>query len=159
MKARSKVARARAPKESPPERAPKLVYTQAPILLGRLITKEEGGFRVALGSVERVLAIDPAVDPALLDDAISSGARVIVDSETTSIVGVVTTRRGVEIDRDDRVKARVRSFEIDAKEEVLLKVPGAFVRALGHEVEIYGDRVLTRARNMAKILAAMIKLN
>ena len=53
----------------------------------------------------------------------------------------------------------MKALEIDAEEQVLFKVPGAFFRAKAREVEVYGERVITRARNLAKILAAMIKLN
>jgi hypothetical protein len=143
--------------ESP---TPRLVYTHAPVLLGRLIAPHPDGWRVDLGTVQRVVAVDESVDVALLDEAARHGARVIVDAaDEPVIVGVVATRRAVTIDREGRVDEDLRSFEVRAEERVLLKVPGAFVRAKERAVEVYGDRVLTRARDLAKILAAMIKLN
>ncbi|HJL19798.1 MAG TPA: hypothetical protein RMH99_29310 [Sandaracinaceae bacterium LLY-WYZ-13_1] len=160
-------ARAKTESEAPEETrreesepAPRLVYTQAPVLLGRLLERLDGGrWRVDLGAVERALPVDEAVDPALLDEAAAQGARVLVDGSAPSIVGVVATRRGLTIDREGRLRERLRSVELEASEQVLFKVPGAFVRAKAREVEVYGDRVLTRARDLAKVLAAMIKLN
>src|SRR5690606_34097664 len=100
---------------------------------------------------------DESVDPALLDEAHATGARVLVEAGgTPSIVGVVATRRALTLDREGRVTAEVTSLEVSAQEQVLLKIPGAFVRAKAREIEVYGERVLTRARNLAKILAAMI---
>ncbi len=142
------------------EPSPRLVYTQAPVLLGRLIEAAGEGWRVDLGAVEREVDVDPSVDPKLLVDAARRGSRVLVDATGVPlIVGVIATQRALVIDSDDRVEAEVRSFRVDAEEEVLLKTPGAFVRAKARAVELYGDRVLTRARDLAKILAAMIKLN
>jgi hypothetical protein len=138
----------------------RLVYTQAPVLLGRLVERVEGGWVVDLGAVRREMACDESVDPALLDEAHETGARVLIDaSAAPAIVGVVATRRGLSLDRDGRVSAKVKALEISAEEQVLLKVPGAFIRAKAREVEVYGERVITRARDLAKILAAMIKLN
>lgn len=146
--------------EAEAPRPRKLVYTNAPVLLGRLLGRDLDGWRVDIGTIERTAVADSAVDPSLLAEALESGARVLVDASADPvIVGVVMTRRALEIDRVGDVKTRVRTFEIDASESVLLKVPGAFVRAKARQVEVYGDRVLTRARDLAKILAAMIKLN
>lgn len=144
-----------------PEAAPRLVYTQAPVLLGKLLEPAEGGrWRVDLGAVQRDLAVDESVDPVLLDEAHAAGARVLVDAAgEPTIVGVVATRRALTVDPEGRVEHSVRSLKVTAEEEVLLRVPGAFVRAKAREIEVYGDRVLTRARTLAKVLAAMIKLN
>jgi hypothetical protein len=136
----------------------RLVYTHAPVLLAKLVRKTERGWIVDLGTIEKEIPIDASVDPALLDEAFAIGARVLVDGGA-SIVGAVATRRAMSIDPDGRVSAKVKSLEVVAEDQVLLQTPGAFVRAKAREVEIYGDRVMTRARDLAKILAAMIKLN
>ncbi len=141
-------------------REPRLVYTQAPVLLGRLVERCESGWVVDLGALRREVSVDESVDPALLDEASETGARVLVDATgAPAIVGVIATRRSLSLDREGRVSAKVKALEIDAEEQVLLKIPGAFFRAKAREVEVYGERVITRARNLAKILAAMIKLN
>lgn len=157
-RSKSSLPRGASRDEAAPE--PRLVYTQAPVMLGRLIERGERGWVIDLGALRREVSVDESVDPALLDEAHETGARVLVDaSASPSIVGVVATRRGLSLDREGRVSAKVKALEIDAEEEVLLKVPGAFIRAKAREVEVYGERVITRARNLAKILAAMIKLN
>ncbi|MBZ0117880.1 MAG: hypothetical protein K8H88_12835 [Sandaracinaceae bacterium] len=140
--------------------SPKLVYTQAPVLLGKLAERTSEGWLVDLGAVRREVGADASVDPVLLDEALARGSRVLIDaSGEPCIVGVVMTARAITIDPQGDVRASVRSFAVEAQDEVVLKVPGAFVRAMGREVEVYGERVVTRARHLAKILAAMIKLN
>jgi hypothetical protein len=42
---------------------------------------------------------------------------------------------------------------------VLARTGGAFVQVKDDEAEVYGTRVITRAREVAKILARMISLN
>ncbi len=154
------IEKKRAKKTAPASEPARLVYTQAPVLLGRLLERCEAGWLVDLGALRREIPLDPSVDPALLDEAFQTGARVLVSGgEAPSIVGVVATRRSLAIDREGNVKAAVKSLEVTADEQVLLKIPGAFVRAKAREVEVYGERVITRARNLAKIIAAMIKLN
>lgn len=144
----------------PTEAPSRLVYTQAPVLMARLLERTDAGWRVDLGTLEREVPVDPSVDPELLDEAHQIGARVLVDaSGEPVIVGVVATRRAVTIDPEGRVDASVRSFRVSADDEVLLRSPGAFFRAKARRAEVYGERVLTRARDVAKILAAMIKLN
>lgn len=142
------------------ESSPKRVHASAPIQLALLLDPVEGGWRARIGATERELAVDPSVDPALLEEARELGARVVVDASAEPvIVGVLSTRRAVTIDREGCVHAEVERFEIDAREEVLLKTPRAYIRAKAQDVEVYGGQVLTRAREVAKVLAAMIKLN
>ncbi|MDY7231167.1 hypothetical protein [Hyalangium rubrum] len=140
--------------------APKPSVTLPAMSLGRLVAREGEGWRVRIGAAEHVLPVDASVDPALLDEALASGARVVVDgSETPIIAGLLATQRALPIDRQGAVNARVRSFSVTAEEKALLRVPGAFLQIMPAEVELYADRVLTRAREMAKILATLIKLN
>jgi len=150
----------RAIKEPKSPSARKLVYTQAPVTLGRLVEPTDVGWRVAIGGAERELAVDECVDPALLEEAFVSGARVVIDnSEAPAIVGVIATQRALVVDRDGDVRAKVRNFVVDSREELLLKTRGAFIRARAAEVEVYGTRLIHRARDLAKIMGAMIKLN
>ncbi|HEX8699679.1 MAG TPA: hypothetical protein VF815_12625 [Myxococcaceae bacterium] len=131
-----------------------------PMSLGRLVAREGAEWRVRIGTVEHVLPVDASVDPALLEEALSTGARVVVDAvEAPVIAGLLATQRAVPVDREGRVNASVRSFTVTAQEKALLRVPGAFLQVTAAEVELYADRVLTRAREMAKILSTLIKLN
>lgn len=142
-------------------RPARLVYTQAPVQLGRVVAKEPEGWRVAIGHEERLLPAEESVDPALLAEAVVSRARVVIDMAGAApvIVGVVSTRRALTIEPDGRVEAEVKEISVTAHERILLRVPGAFVRVTGQEVELYANKVLTRARELAKVLAAMIKMN
>lgn len=143
-----------------PSSAPRVVYVQAPVLLGTLLGTDGAGWLTRFGGTERVLLAERCVDPALLDDALQRGARVLVENgEDPVIVGVVATQRALVIDVQGSVDAEVERFKISARHEVLLKTPGAFLRARRRELEVYGDKVLTRGRELAKILAAMIELN
>jgi hypothetical protein len=97
----------------------RVVYTEPPILLAKVIGEEEGGFRIQVGSRDHVVACDASVDPAIVRAAIASGARVVLERvPELSIVGALQTAQ-----------------------------------------TLTGDRVLTRARRVAKTLAAMIELN
>ena len=140
--------------------APRVVYVQAPVLLGTLIRKDEEGWWVRFGGRERILEAEPCVDPALLEHALEREARVIIDqSDEPLIVGVVATQRSLVIDEHGCVDAEVERFRLSAQREVLLKTPGAFLRAKGRELEVFGNKVLTRGRELAKVLAAMIEFN
>ena len=72
---------------------PRLVFTQAPILLAKLLapTPDADGWRVRIGSVERTLAADDCVDPVLLRDAAMRGARLIVDATDVQTDGMTST--------------------------------------------------------------------
>ncbi len=138
----------------PPRRVPE---PPAGIQLGRAIARQGQAFRVRVGGFERELSLDAAVDPALLDEAIASGARVVVEGDV--IVGALTTARAVLIGRDGGVDAQVARFQVTAKDELTLRSAGAFVLLRGGEVELFGNRVLTRARELVKLLGRMVKVN
>jgi len=101
------------------------------------------------------------VDPALVEDARAQGARVLIDAAGSEalIVGVVLTARPVVIDREGDIRATARRIVLSASREVLAKTAAAFVQVKDDEVEVYGTRVITRAREVAKVLARMISLN
>src|SRR3954468_10416162 len=80
------------------------------VALGVVLGEAGGGrWRVRAGGVERLLAADASVDPALLREAAASGARVVLDagSEAAVIAGVLATQRALTIDRDGAVTAEV----------------------------------------------------
>jgi hypothetical protein len=139
---------------------PRVVYTQAPVLLGRLLERDGERWRVHAGGRDVWLEADASVDPALLEGAAASGARVVIEQAPEPlIVGVVSTGRALGIDRDGAVVAEVERFSITARREVLLRTPGAFLQARGRQLELFGDEVLARGRDLFKVLAAMIRLN
>lgn len=145
--------------------APRVVYTQAPVQLGVLVGRGEGegSWRVRAGFVEHLAQCDASVDPALLDEACASGARVVLDASTTAgalvIVGTLAVSRALTVSREGDVDAQVRSLKIAAQTEALVQTPHAFLRLQGDEVELFGGRVLTRARELLKLLGRMVKVN
>lgn len=130
------------------------------VLLATVLAEEPQGWRVRIGTREQVLPLEPSVDPALVREAMEEGARVLVEgSEPPVVVGVVQTSRALRVDRQGAVKAEVERFFIHARLGATLKTSAAFLRVKGSEAELYGHRVITRAREVAKILARMISLN
>lgn len=141
-------------------REARVVYTQAPVLLGKLRGRTGDRFSVDLGGRPRALAADPSVDPALLAEALEKGSRVVIDNtQEPLIVGVVATSRTVEIDRKGDLIAKVRRLSLEVQRDALIKSPAAFLRIGTRDIELYAGQVLTRARGAARILAKMVKLN
>ncbi len=138
----------------------------ASLVVGRLPSgapSSPGGKRwtVRVASTDYRATLDPAVDPALLKEAAERGAALLLDWNAGApvVLGVLATQRTVNIDQAGRVDVEVTSFRIAAKKKVVLSVAGAFVQLADREAEVYGTRVLVRARELAKTLAAMVSFN
>src|SRR5512132_3745990 len=89
-----------------------------------LAEEPEGRWRVRAGGTERVAAADPAVDPALLREAIGTGARVVLETPPDGeaiVAGVLATARALTIDRSGAVEATLRRLSLSATEEALLR--------------------------------------
>lgn len=142
------------------EPGPRVVYARPPVLLATVVERAEDGWRVRIGTQEQIAGTHDAVDPALIDDAIGTGAPVVIDNGTEPrIAGVLLTSRPLTIDRDGSVLAKVKRLVVEAEEEALFKTSRAFVQVTAREVELYGVRVAARARDVVKLLGAMVKLN
>lgn len=161
MKPASQRARRSAAKRSPPAPAAKAQpLPTGAVLLATVLAEEPGGWRVRIGAQERVVPLDASVDPALVREALADGTRVLLEAgDSPVVVGVVQTSRVLRVDRRGGVDASVERFQVQARQGVTLKTAAAFMQVKGAEVELYGTRVLTRAREVAKILARMINLN
>jgi hypothetical protein len=137
----------------------------APASLGLAVVvgaAPDGRWRVRAGGADVVADADPAIDPALLREAIATGARVVLEvapGVPPVIAGVLATARALTIDRSGAVEAEVRRLALTATEEALLRGPGAFVRLKIDEVELYGKRVVSRARELCRLLGRMVKIN
>jgi len=130
------------------------------VLLATVLAEESGGWRVRIGAEEQVVGLDPSVDPALVREALEEGARGLVEAKPEPVlVGVVQTSRALRVDRQGGVDAEVERFQVRASQGATLKTATAFLQVKGAEVELYGERILSRAREVAKILARMINLN
>ena len=151
---------ARLPHEEPREQrrdAPRVVYTEPPVLLGRVVGGREGERVVSVGERELVCRVDPEVDERLLED----GARVLVDNSSRPpvVAGVLMTRVPLTIDPTGAVHAKLRALDVQVEESATLRTRESFVRLRGRDIELYAREVITRARDTARILAAMIRLN
>jgi hypothetical protein len=127
-----------------------------PLAMALLLGRRDGAWLARVGGEERRLEADPSVDPALLDECLAHGVRVVVEGET--IVGALSTARAVAFDRKGNVELRARRFSV-AADELLLKTAGAFLQVKLDEVEVFGRRVSARARELTQLLGRMIKLN
>lgn len=117
-------------------------------------------WHVRVGTLTLEAEVDPSVDPAFLEECRRDGRRVLITGGACpSIVGALQARRALEIDREGRVNAEVESFHVKAASEVTLQTAAAFIQLKAEEIELFGERVLTRARGVAKTLARMISLN
>ena len=128
--------------------------------LARLLGRSEDGYLVEVAGRPCLAAADDDVDPALLADVIARRGRVVLDGSEVQpvIVGVLQTRRTLELDRQGRLVAELDELAVTAR-RILLRAPRTFVQLADGGLELYGDKVLTRARSLAKTLAAMIKFN
>lgn len=118
-------------------------------------------WQVRLGGGLREAIREDGVDPALLALCREQSRRVVIlaEGEQLMIVGTLQVRRALDIDTQGRVDADVESFKVKAKADVTLQTAAAFIQIKAEQVELFGERVLTRARGVAKTLARMISLN
>lgn len=134
--------------------------TGASLVLASVVAREGDRWRVRAGGAEALAALDASVDEALIEAARVAGARVVLElGEAPLIVGALQTARAVTVGRDGDVAVDARAFTVTATEKVVMRAPGAFVMVSAGEVEVFANRVLTRAREVARTLAAMIKFN
>jgi hypothetical protein len=136
-----------------------VVRAEAGVRLATVVARQEHGWIVRTGGAETFAVASAAVDPALLEEAMQTGARVVVDGDPPEIVGALATGRSVGIDRNGDVAADVRRFRVKAREDVTLKTAHGFLQLKGGEAELYAERIVLRARELARFLARMIKLN
>jgi hypothetical protein len=156
---KSRPRRESPPPNNTPTESPRVVYLQAPVTLARLVAREGDRWRATVGGAEVTLGRDPSVDPALLDEALAQGARVLVEGAPPEIVGVLQVARSVRVDREGDVDLRVRRFVVTAAEEALVRTAKAFVQLRDDEAEVFGRRVVVRAREIARVLGRMVQLN
>jgi hypothetical protein len=132
----------------------------AGIRLAVVVGREGDCFRVRAGRCELLAACDPSVDPALIEASRETGARVVLEEGPAPIiVGVLATRRAVEVGPGEEVHLSVKRFVVEAAEEAMLRTRSAFLRVKEDEVELFGGRILSRARELARVLARAIQLN
>lgn len=126
-----------------------------------VVRERDGAFVVEIAGEEIPASVAPDVDPALLREVAARGGRVLIESAGGApvIAGALQTRRALEIDPHGDVVATLRSMKVRAAREVQLSTERALVWIKNDDIELYGREVLTRAREVAKILGRLISLN
>jgi hypothetical protein len=120
----------------------------------------ERHWRVRVGAEVVTAACDASVDPALVDEAMRAGARVVLDLAGAPVIaGALATARAVSYDRDGSVMVDARRFVVTAAEEALLRTRAAFVQVKGADVEAFGERVVSRAREVLKLIGRNVRIN
>jgi hypothetical protein len=120
----------------------------------------DGAWRVRAGRSVHTLGCDASVDAAVIDEAAKTGARVVIDlGDVPVIVGTLATARAVTVDREGVVNVDVKRFVVTAAEEVLMRTQMAFVQVKGGDVESYGQRVVSRVRELLKVLGRNVRIN
>jgi hypothetical protein len=146
-----------------PEAEPQVESRPAPVpgvALARVLGRAGAAWRVHMAGGEQTVAADPAIDPALLDEAARSGARVVLElGPAPAIAGVLQTARAIAIGRDGSVDISVKRLAVTVAEEALLKSAGAFLKVGPQELELYGNRLVSRARELYRVLGRMVKIN
>ena len=140
--------------------SPRLIYTEAPIQLGRLVRCAENDWVVSVGGSEVHASPDASVDRQLLEQCLERNTPVLLESgHPPLIVGALATQRTLEIDPHGRVEAHVVSFAVHAQKELMLRAASSFLRLRGGQIESFAGEVITRARNTVRILGALIRMN
>lgn len=158
------------PSPDPTEAGPTLsvastraIDAEPQVLLARVIAFNADGSLLidVTARGQRQAQLDPSVDRSLIAQCIETGARVVLESgDPPTIVGVLATQRTLTIDPHGDVIAKLRNLRVEVEQGLLLRAPKAFLQ-LDREgaVELFGERLIHRARKVAKILAAHISLN
>jgi hypothetical protein len=145
----------------PLEAAARADAPPAPALgLARVLGRDGDRWQVQGPAGAQTVAADPAIDPALLDEAARTGARVVLELGPAPVIaGLLQTARAVVIDRGGAVELTVKRLAVTVAEEALLKSAGAFLKIGPQELELYGQRLVSRARELYRVLGRMVKIN
>lgn len=139
--------------------APRVVYRIPPIALGTVTGRQGSQYEVRAGATTSTLDLDPSVDPALVEEAMEQGRRVVIDPASNTICGLLQTSRTLTVDPNGDVRSSMRRLELDASERVLLRTPTSFLLLDDERAEIFAREALVRARGAVRALARLIKLN
>ena len=122
----------------------------------------DAGVEIDLGVSVKQAQRGHGLHRAVLETACETGEPVLVSREPSGYVvrGALRTQPTAGIDQIDELKIEARRIELSASEEVQVRSGIAIiaVRAIG-EVETYADRIVSRAEEVQKLVARMLRLN
>jgi hypothetical protein len=137
----------------------------APGTLGvaKILRVEAGVAEIDFAGSPREAFIEATVHPSVIETAMDRGENVLVTSGADGvfrIIGAVRTQPTPGVDAMDEIKLKANRIELEADQEVQVRSGVAIiaVRAVG-EVETYAERIVSRAEELQKIVARMLRLN
>ncbi len=137
----------------------------APGALGiaRALEEQSEGVLVELAGKRVHAQIDRAVHGAVVATACKHQEMVLVttdDAGKLRVVGALRTQPTPGVDAMDEIHLEAKRVRITGGEDVQIRSGVAIValRAIG-EVETYADRIVSRAEEVQKIVARMLRLN
>jgi hypothetical protein len=145
-----------------PEAPPLAGLVEGALAIARIVEIDHDGVTLDVGGRRARAAVDPTVHRAVLETARERSEMVLVTRGASglSVVGALRTQPTAGIEPVDELTLKARRISIDADEEIQIRSGAAIiaVRAVG-EVETYADRIISRAEELQKIVARMLRLN
>ena len=147
------------------------------LTLGRIQAEEPPLWRVAsvgAATPTALATLDVSVDPALIRLCLAKGTPVLLMQATSHqrrgerdlqaasslvIVGALVTERPVSVDRAGVLEADAEQIRLSARGDVLIRSAGSFLRMKSEDVELYGKQVISRAREICRVLGRLVKIN
>jgi hypothetical protein len=137
--------------------------------LARVVAFDDDGATIEVAGRKSTASIDPSLDRSVLETAIKTGERVVIETsdDVATVVGALRTRATPGVDRADafdidadRIALRGRHVEVSAEEELVLSSKTArFVLRAAGEIESFAERIVSRASGVHKIVGRMLRLN
>jgi hypothetical protein len=133
------------------------------LLIARALSDDPEGVLVDLAGRHVRASVDRGVHEAVIRTACKNREMVLVTRDEAGkvwIVGALRTQPTPGVDAMDEIQLEAKRVTIVGGEEVQLRsgVAVVAVRAIG-EVETYADRIMSRAEEVQKIVARMLRLN
>jgi len=117
---------------------------------------------VRIGTRTVAGALDGALDPAVIDTALRTGERVLVQPEGDGwvVLGALRTRATPGIDEADEVTIRARRLRLEGTDEVqLVSAAASLVMRVTGAVETIARDVTVRATGLHKLIGRVLHLN
>jgi hypothetical protein len=155
------IAEASVPRAAQPPAA--VAVGPLPVLaLARATRRVADELEVELGGRVLCAAIDVSVHPLVIDGACARGESLLatVEGDRVTVVGALRTQPTPGVDAMDEITLEARRVNLVGGDEVQIRSGVAVIalRAVG-EVETYADRIISRAEELQKIVARMLRLN
>jgi len=132
--------------------------------LARIVDLRGAVVDVSVGGKVVEASASPTLHVAVMKTAMESGDLVLVERSpdgSLMVVGALRTRPTPGVDEMQEVTIEADRISLRGRKEILLSTSGVAqlaLRAAG-EIEIYADRIVSRAEELHKIVGRMLRLN